>query len=119
MGTFGTIFFVVSIYALYRYGQVHKHSYAIMAALALCISVYQLTALFRNQSVEITADGITVSNFGRKTHLTRHHLLNIEYHHTCIACYEFCCGTHHYQITPMEYHDGPTLLSEFQRLFGS
>jgi hypothetical protein len=119
LGTFGMVFFGLSLFAFYRYSQVHKSSYAIISTLTLCISVYQLMPVFRNQIVEITPDGIIISSFGKKTELTKAHLYNIEYNHTCIASYQFNQGKQYYQVTPAAYTHGIVMLQEFKRIFGS
>jgi len=119
MSTFGTIFFGLSIFAIYRYSQVHKLSYAIIAALTLCIAVYQLVPMFRNQIVEVVENSIIISSFGKKTTLTKADLESIEYHNNCIASYQFNKGNRYYQITPIAYTNGSDMLQEFIRIFGS
>jgi hypothetical protein len=119
IGTFGTVFLGLSLLAFYRYSHFHKLSYAIIAALTLCISVYQLMPVFRNQIVEITSDGIIISSFGKKTVLTKANLHNIEYNHTCIASYQFNLGKQYYLVTPAAYTNGIDMLQEFKRIFGS
>ena len=119
IGTFGIVFLGLSVFAFYRYSQVHKLSYVIVAILTLCIAVYQLMPVLRNQIVEIASDGIIISTFGKKTLLTKANLYNIEYHHNCIASYQFNLGKHYYQVTPAAYTHGIDMLQEFKRIFGS
>jgi len=119
LGTFGLIFGGLSVFAFYRYSQVHRLSYCIIAVLTLCIAVYQLMPVLRNQIVEIALDGIIISSFGKKTLLTKANLYNIEYHHNCIASYQFNQGTHCYQVTPAAYTNGIDMLQEFKRIFGN
>ena len=71
IGTFGVVFFGLSVFAFYRYSQAHKLSYVIIAALTLCITVYLLMPVFRNQIVEIASDGIIISTFGKKNFLRK------------------------------------------------
>ena len=104
IGTFGSIFLGLSLFAFYRYNQGHKFSFAIIAVLSLCIAVYQLVPVFRNQIVEIVSDGIIISSFGKKTAISKADLYNVEYHHTCIASYQFNQGKRYYQITPIAYN---------------
>lgn len=118
LGTFGAIFLGLSLFAFYRYSQAHRFSFAIIAFLSLCIAIYQLGPVFRNQVVEIVSDGIIISTFGKKTALTKADLYNIEYHHNCIASYQFNQGEQYYQITPIAYTNGIDMLQEFKRLFG-
>lgn len=119
VGILGTAFLALSVVAIYRYSQIHKLSYLIIAVLTLCIAVYQLVPVLRNQTVEITSNGIIITAFGTKTVLTKANLYNIEYHHTCIASYQFNRGKQYYQITPIAYNNGSEMLEEFKRIFGS
>lgn len=118
IGTFGVVFSGLSLFAIYRYSQVHKLSYAIIAALTLFIAVYHLMPVLRNQVVEVTLNGIIISSFGKKTFLTRENLYNIEYRHNCIASYQFNQEKRYYQITPIAYVNGSDMLREFIRIFG-
>ena len=118
-GAFGTVFFGLFIVAMYRYSHVQKPAYAIIAALTLCMAVYLIMPVVRNQIVEITSDGIIIRSFGKKTLLTKADLYEIEYHHTCIASYQFAKDKQFYQVTPIAYNNGSIMLQEFQRIFGS
>ena len=89
IGSYGIIFLMLSVFAIYRFSQVHKSTYAVIAALALCIAVYLLMPVLRNPIVEITSNGIIISSFGNKTLLTNDNLHDIEYHHNNIASYQF------------------------------
>jgi len=119
IGAFGVIFLLLSAFAIYRYSQVHLNSHLAIAVLTICIAVYQLVPVIRNQIVEITAKEIIVSSFGKKTVLTKADLYNIEYHHNCIASYQFNKGSQYYQITPIAYTNGFEMLQHFIRIFGS
>jgi len=113
------MFLGLSGFAFYGYSQVHKLSYVIIASLSLCIAAYQLIPVLRNQVVEITSNGIIISTFGKKNLLTKTNLYDIEYHHKCIASYQFKEGKRYYQITPIAYKNGSDMLEEFKKKFGS
>jgi hypothetical protein len=117
-GTFGTVFFGLFMFALYRYNHAHKLTHIIIAVLSLFISLYIITPVLRNQIVEITENGIIISSFGKKVVLTPVDLQSIEYHHTCIGSYLFNKGKEYYQITPISYRNGESMLQEFIRIFG-
>lgn len=112
------VFLGLSVFAIYRYSQADKTSFAVIAVLALGMAVYQLVPVIRNQVVEVVSNGIVISAFGKKTVLTRDDLYNIEYHHNCIASYQFNQGDRYFQITPVAYTNGSDLLQEFIRIFG-
>ncbi len=117
--TFGVVFAALFLFALYRYGQVHKLAYLCIALLSLCISLYHLMPVVRNQIVEIVSNGIILTTFGRQTLLTPEHMYGIEYRNNCIASYQFKQGSRYYQVTPIAYKHGFEMLLEFQRIFGS
>ncbi len=119
IGTFGTVFLGLFMCAVFRYSQVHKFTYIVIAAVTICIAVYLFMPVLRNQIVEITTNGIIISSFGKKTRLTKADLDGIEYHHTCIASYQFSKNNQYFQITPIAYKNGSDMLHEFKRIFGS
>ena len=119
IGTFGTVFLGLFMFAVYRYSQVQKITYVVIAAVTICIAVYLLMPVVRNPIVEITSNGIIISSFGNKTLLVKADLDGIEYHHTCIASYQFSKDKQYFQITPIAYKNGSDMLQEFKRIFGS
>jgi len=117
--TSGLVFLGLFVVALYKYNLSPRLSYVIIAVLTLCIAIYQLVPVIRNQIVEIKGDSIIISSFGNKILLTRQDLDQIEYHHTSIASYQFIKERHYYEITPIAYKNGYDMLQEFIRIFGS